>query len=111
MKSGYSYLKGVEELLCSLRQNNYEIHAFTNYPIWLEDIISDSFLRKPDLDFYLDALKHLEVYPANSSLADGFFFITKNVEAAIAVGIVGLHFKNAEKLGQDISIMGIDVST
>ena len=46
-----------------------------------------------------------------ASLADGFFFSTKNVEAAIAVGIVGLHFKNADKLGQDLSMMGVDVST
>ena len=34
----------------------------------------------------------------------------KNVEAAIAVGIVGLHFKNAETLRRDLSLMGIDVS-
>lgn len=34
MKKGYSYLDGVEELLHELKQNNYEMHAFTNYPIW-----------------------------------------------------------------------------
>ena len=34
MKRGYSYIEGVEELLHALKQNCYEIHAFTNYPIW-----------------------------------------------------------------------------
>ncbi|KAL5566736.1 hypothetical protein UlMin_029900 [Ulmus minor] len=101
MKKGYSYLEGVEELLCSLRQKNYEMHTFTNYPIWYEMIedklqisryLSWTFCsckngkRKPDPDFYLDALEHLEVDPAN------YIF------AAIAVGIVGLHFKNADIL-------------
>ncbi|KAL5539238.1 hypothetical protein UlMin_044703 [Ulmus minor] len=105
MKRGYSYLEGVEELLCSLRQNNYEMHTFTNYPIWYEMIedklqisryLSWTFCsckngkRKPDPDFYLNALEHLEVDPANCIFVDDR---TKNVEAAIAVGIVGLHYK------------------
>ncbi|MQL78797.1 hypothetical protein Taro_011214 [Colocasia esculenta] len=34
MKIGYSYVDGVEDLLQDLRRNNYEMHAFTNYPIW-----------------------------------------------------------------------------
>lgn len=34
----------------------------------------------------------------------------KNVQAAIGVGIVGLQFKNAETLRQDLSLVGIDVS-
>ncbi|GKV53530.1 hypothetical protein SLEP1_g60050 [Rubroshorea leprosula] len=38
MRRGYSYLDGVEQLLRALRQDNYEMHAFTNYPIWYEMI-------------------------------------------------------------------------
>ncbi|KAL4288575.1 hypothetical protein AHAS_Ahas19G0299900 [Arachis hypogaea] len=34
MTSGYSYIEGIEHLLLSLKRNNYEMHAFTNYPIW-----------------------------------------------------------------------------
>uniref|UniRef100_A0A2P2KZ14 Uncharacterized protein n=1 Tax=Rhizophora mucronata TaxID=61149 RepID=A0A2P2KZ14_RHIMU len=34
MRRGYSYIDGIEALLCALKQNNYEMHAFTNYPIW-----------------------------------------------------------------------------
>ncbi|XP_072083638.1 flavin mononucleotide hydrolase 1, chloroplatic-like [Arachis hypogaea] len=33
MTSGYSYIEGIEHLLLSLKRNNYEMHAFTNYPI------------------------------------------------------------------------------
>ncbi|KAG5607910.1 hypothetical protein H5410_029402 [Solanum commersonii] len=33
MRRGYSYLEGVEGLLKYLKENGYEIHAFTNYPI------------------------------------------------------------------------------
>ncbi|PON45500.1 HAD hydrolase, subfamily IA [Parasponia andersonii] len=122
MKRGYSYIDGVEELLYVLKTNNYEMHAFTNYPTWCEMIedklkisryMSWTFCsfktgkRKPDPDFYLDALKHLKVDPANCIFVDDRM---KNVEAAIAVGIVGLHFKNAETLRRDLSLMGIDVS-
>jgi len=34
MKEGYSFIDGMEELLQDLKQNNYEMHAFTNYPSW-----------------------------------------------------------------------------
>nr|VDD62587.1 unnamed protein product [Brassica oleracea] len=34
IRSGYSYLDGMQELLQTLRDDNFEIHAFTNYPIW-----------------------------------------------------------------------------
>ncbi|CAM8989414.1 unnamed protein product [Rhodiola kirilowii] len=34
MISGYSYIEGVEELLRDLKHNEYEMHTFTNYPIW-----------------------------------------------------------------------------
>ncbi|KAJ0014700.1 hypothetical protein Pint_21319 [Pistacia integerrima] len=40
MRRGYYYIEGVEELLFDLKQNNYEMHAFTNYPIWYR-IIED----------------------------------------------------------------------
>ncbi|XP_008791732.1 flavin mononucleotide hydrolase 1, chloroplatic isoform X2 [Phoenix dactylifera] len=38
MLRGYSYVDGIEELLHSLKRNNYELHAFTNYPIWYKMI-------------------------------------------------------------------------
>lgn len=123
MKRGYSYLDGVEELLHELKQNNYEMHAFTNYPIWYE-IIEDKLKistylswtfcscvigkRKPDLNFYLEVLRQLKVDPGNCIFIDDR---TRNVEAAVEVGITGLHFKNANLLRNDLSQMGISIST
>lgn len=123
MKRGYSYLDGVEELLHELKQNNYEMHAFTNYPIWYE-IIEDKLKistylswtfcscvigkMKPDLNFYLEVLRQLKVDPGNCIFIDDR---TRNVEAAVEVGITGLHFKNANLLRNDLSQMGISIST
>ncbi|CAI9787146.1 unnamed protein product [Fraxinus pennsylvanica] len=106
MRKGYYYIEGVEELLQALKKNGYEMHAFTNYPIWYK-IIEDklklsSYLswtfcscimgkRKPDLDIYLDVLKHLKVEPANCVFVDDRM---RNVEAAIDAGFIGLQFKN-----------------
>lgn len=36
VRQGYSYIEGVEELLSTLKDNGYEMHAFTNYPIWYD---------------------------------------------------------------------------
>ncbi|KAL4609821.1 hypothetical protein ACB092_08G008500 [Castanea dentata] len=122
MKRGYSYIEGVEELLHALKQNCYEIHAFTNYPIWykmIEDKLKisrylswtfcscSSGKRKPDLNFYLEVLNLLKVNPANCIFIDDRL---RNVEAAVEVGIIGLHFKNAHLLRQDLSSKGIEIS-
>ncbi|XP_022937644.1 LOW QUALITY PROTEIN: flavin mononucleotide hydrolase 1, chloroplatic [Cucurbita moschata] len=147
MISGYSYLEGIEELLNALKEKNYEMHAFTNYPIWfVRRIFACHFLRlnvsltsvisfgryemieeklkisrylswtfcsckngkrKPDPDFYLEALRHLEVEPASCIFIDDR---KKNVEAAKEVGIVGLHFRSADLLLQDLCRLGLDIS-
>ncbi|GKV53529.1 hypothetical protein SLEP1_g60050 [Rubroshorea leprosula] len=121
MRRGYSYLDGVEQLLRALRQDNYEMHAFTNYPIWYEMIedklkvsnyLSWTFCsctygkRKPDPNFYLEVLKHLGVDPASCIFIDDRI---RNVEAATKVGITGLHFKNAELLLEDLHGSGVDI--
>ncbi|XP_038889795.1 flavin mononucleotide hydrolase 1, chloroplatic [Benincasa hispida] len=122
MISGYSYLEGIEELLIALKEKNYEIHAFTNYPIWYEMIeeklkiskyLSWTFCsckngkRKPDPEFYLEALRHLKVEPASCIFVDDR---KKNVEAAKEVGIIGLHFRSADLLFQDLCLLGLDIS-
>ncbi|KAK7243282.1 hypothetical protein RIF29_38075 [Crotalaria pallida] len=123
MTNGYSYIEGIEPLLLALKQNNYEMHAFTNYPIWyqliedklkLSKYLSWTFCscingkRKPDTEFYTEVLKHLEVDPANCVFVDDR---QKNVEAAIEVGIKGVHFKNDNLLREELSLMGIDITT
>lgn len=123
MRRGYSYIDGIEELLCNLKENNYEMHAFTNYPIWyrlieeklnISTYLSWTFCscvigkRKPDPDFYLEVIRHLRVDPTSCIFIDDRL---RNVKAAIDVGINGLQFKNANLLRQDLSKMGIDIST
>ncbi|XP_020993715.1 flavin mononucleotide hydrolase 1, chloroplatic-like [Arachis duranensis] len=90
MTSGYSYIEGIEHLLLSLKQNNYEMHAFTNYPIWyqliedkleLSKYLSWTFCsctygkRKPDTEFFMEALEHLKVNPANCIFVDDRFLL------------------------------------
>nr|GME19150.1 flavin mononucleotide hydrolase 1, chloroplatic [Ipomoea batatas] len=123
MRKGYSYIEGVKELLSVLKANGYEIHAFTNYPIWykmieeklkLSKYLSWTFCscimgkRKPELDFYLDVLKHLNVEPASCIFVDDRL---KNVEAAIEAGFRGLQFKSVDVLRKDLSRLGVDIQT
>ncbi|XP_027353444.1 flavin mononucleotide hydrolase 1, chloroplatic [Abrus precatorius] len=123
MRSGYSYIEGIEQLLLALKKNNYEMHAFTNYPVWyqliegklkLSKYLSWTFCsckhgkRKPDTEFYMEVLRHLQVDPENCIFVDDR---QKNVEAAIEVGIRGVHLKNVNLLREELSLMGIDIST
>lgn len=119
MISGYSYIEGVEELLRDLKNNDYEMHAFTNYPIWYQ-LIEDKLRvsnylswtfsscimgkRKPDPEFYLEVVRHLQVEPADCIFIDDRL---KNVEAALKVGIVGIQFKNANLLRQELISLGL----
>ncbi|XP_019104422.1 flavin mononucleotide hydrolase 1, chloroplatic [Beta vulgaris subsp. vulgaris] len=122
VKSGYSYLDGIEELLHGLKLNNYEMHAFTNYPVWYQMIedklklstyLSWTFCsctigkQKPDLGFYREVLRYLQVDPGSCIFIDDR---AKNVEGAISAGMVGLQFKGADVLRQDLSLLGINVS-
>ncbi|CAI8613237.1 unnamed protein product [Vicia faba] len=121
LRNGYSYIEGIEQLLLALKENNFEMHAFTNYPIWyqlvedklkLSKYLSWTFCscahgkRKPDTGFYIDALKHLKVDPAYCIFIDDR---PKNVEVATEVGIKGVHFKNVDLLCEELSLMGIDI--
>ncbi|XP_077228131.1 haloacid dehalogenase-like hydrolase (HAD) superfamily protein [Tasmannia lanceolata] len=122
MRRGYSYIDGVEALLHSLKQKNYEMHAFTNYPIWytmieeklkISTYLSWTFCscttgkRKPSADSYMEVLQRLGVEPSNCIFIDDRII---NVEAAVQSGMVGLHFKNAASLQQDLALLGIEIT-
>ncbi|GER28911.1 haloacid dehalogenase-like hydrolase superfamily protein [Striga asiatica] len=123
MRQGYTYIPGIEELLADLKKNGYEMHACTNYPIWYEIIeeklklstfLSWTFCsclmgkRKPDPDFYMDILKHLNVEPACCIFIDDRM---RNVEAAIDVGFNGIQFKNVELLRNELANLGVLIET
>ncbi|KAJ4795505.1 Haloacid dehalogenase-like hydrolase (HAD) superfamily protein [Rhynchospora pubera] len=121
MVRAYSYIDGIEDVLLGLKENNYEIHAFTNYPVWymlieeklkLSKYLSWSFCscrigkRKPSPDSYNEVVNQLGVEPSNCVFVDDRM---TNIEAAINIGMVGLQFKNAELLKEDLSSLGIEV--
>lgn len=121
MKSGYTYIEGMETLLHRLKQSNYEMHAFTNYPEWYtmieEKLRISTFLswtfcscvigkRKPEAEMYLEVSRQLNVDPSSCTFIDDRMV---NVEAARNVGMVGIHFKNAASLEQELSLLGIDI--
>ncbi|CAL5192775.1 unnamed protein product [Lathyrus oleraceus] len=123
MRNGYSYIEGIDQLLLALKKNNFEMHAFTNYPIWyqliedklkLSKYLSWTFCsctygkRKPDAEFYMEVVRHLEVDPSYCIFIDDR---QKNVEAAAEVGIKGVHFKNVDLLREELSLMGVDILT
>ncbi|XP_013590433.1 PREDICTED: uncharacterized protein LOC106298842 [Brassica oleracea var. oleracea] len=122
IRSGYSYLDGMQELLQALRDDNLEIHAFTNYPIWYKMIedklklsayLSWTFCscitgkRKPDPEFYLEVVEHLGVEPCDCVFIDDR---PSNVKCAVEIGMRGLCFENADSLRKDLSHLGVNVS-
>ncbi|URD77050.1 haloacid dehalogenase-like hydrolase [Musa troglodytarum] len=122
MIRGYSYVDGIDALLQSLKHKNYEVHAFTNYPIWymmieeklrLSKYLSWTFCscligkRKPAADCYTEVLHHLGVEPSSCIFVDDRM---TNVEAAKDAGMIGLHFRNADALKQDLISLGIEIT-
>ncbi|CAL1361788.1 unnamed protein product [Linum trigynum] len=120
MKKGYQYLDGMKELLDTLKRRNYEMHALTNYPVWYEMIeekldisayLSWTFCsctigkRKPDPDLYLEVVRRLQVDPGHCIFIDDRI---RNVDAAVEVGMKGVHFKNADLLQKDLARLGVE---
>lgn len=117
--SGYAWLPGVEPLLEDLAAHGVEMHALSNYPEWwqlieerlgLSRLVRWSFVscrtrvRKPDPEAYLGAARALG-RPASSCV-----FVDDrldNVEAAWAVGMPGIVFRDAAQLRTDLGAIGI----
>ncbi|XP_078447104.1 haloacid dehalogenase-like hydrolase (HAD) superfamily protein isoform X2 [Wolffia australiana] len=119
MRRGYAYLNGIEDLLQLLKCRSYEMHAFTNYPIWysmIEDKLKISTYlpwtfcsctigkRKPAVEIYVEASESLGVDPANCIFIDDR---KRNVEAAIVAGMKGVVFRDAASLRKDLSLLGV----
>ncbi|XP_044980338.1 flavin mononucleotide hydrolase 1, chloroplatic isoform X2 [Hordeum vulgare subsp. vulgare] len=110
MVRAYEYVDGVEDILCSLKQNNYEL---IEEKLKLSKYLSWTFcschigIRKPSPDFYLHAVDYLNIDPGNCIFIDDRMV---NIEAALSVGMVGLHFKNAEALKNDLCSLGVELA-
>lgn len=60
-------------------------------------------LRKPDLEIYLEAARRLKLDPSDCVFVDDR---AKNVEAAMAVGMKGIVFRNAKQLEEELAAQG-----
>ncbi|XP_010245950.1 PREDICTED: uncharacterized protein LOC104589354 isoform X2 [Nelumbo nucifera] len=105
MRRGYSYTDGVETLLrrYTIIEDKLKISKYLSWT-FCSCIIGK---RKPAVDSYLEVLRRLKVEPSNCIFIDDRML---NVEAAMNAGIVGLHFKDAASLEQDLSSLGIETS-
>lgn len=113
MVAAYRYIHGMPELLERLAQAGYEMHAFSNYPVWHRNIENKLNLgrylewtfvscegpmegiRKPSSAAYAAAIKHL------GRPAEELIFVDDrevNVSAAAAAGMQAIRFEGAKKL-------------
>lgn len=102
MIDSYAYLEGVEELLGDLKDRGVPMYALSNYSRWYE--LMDAKLglsrfldlrfiscntghRKPSPEAYLTVSRTLGIRPSRCVFVDDR---RKNVEAAEALGMVGI---------------------
>lgn len=119
LRGAYRYLHGVEPLLADLTAAGVELHALSNYPTWYR-LIEESVglsryvrwtfvscrtgIRKPDPEAYLGAARALDRPPAACLFVDDR---PANVEAAEAVGMPALRFRDADQLRADLIAAGV----
>ena len=114
VQRAYRWIDGAEELLTSLIQAGFEIHALSNYPSWYRTIearlqlsrfLNWTFVscltgvRKPAAEAYLGAARGL-----NRSVESCLFIDDSvvNCRAAEAIGIPAIHFRNTASLSEEM---------
>ena len=123
MYESYTFVKGMQGLLESLRNSGIEMHAMSNYPVWYELIeerldlsryLEWTFvschgpmkgLRKPDPKAFKVAMDTLGREPHECVLIDDR---PLNVDAAAEFGLKSLLFKNTAELESDLRSLGLD---
>ena len=113
--------KEVIEIIKSLKTNGYNIGLITNltsvFPsVKRKGTVSDLFddiivshevgMRKPEARIYNLALDRLAVDAAEAVFVDDKL---ENVEGAEAVGMRGIHFKDAAQLERELKKLGVKV--
>lgn len=116
-------IEGTVKILKKLIDNpDYKVVALTNwshetFPIalerfeflhWFEGIIvsGDEKTRKPFKDIYELTLKRFNITPKNSIFIDDNL---KNIEAANALGINGIHFESPETLVEQLKTYSVTI--
>lgn len=113
----------VSVLAALIKSKNHKVVALTNwsnetFPIaqrrfdflqWFEGIVvsGDEKTRKPFKDIYEITLKRFNITPENALFIDDNL---RNIEAAKALNINGIHFKNPGQLIEDLKTYNIHIS-
>lgn len=61
--------------------------------------------------FYENNISPVNRFCKQSFVLDNFNFRLANIEVAKDAGMIGLHFRNAETLKEDLTSLGIEVTT
>lgn len=117
---GYTHEDTLVILRGFIESPNYNVFALTNwsgetFPIaikkfpwlqWFEGILvsGNEGMRKPNANIYQLLFSRFNINPSEALFIDDSL---ANVEGAEAVGMKSLHFKNAQKLQQDLVDLGI----
>lgn len=115
----YRWLPGIEPLLEDLADRGFDLHAFSNYPVWyriieqklnLSRFLDWTFVscktgvRKPDERAYRTVLRQLDVPPTQCLFIDDR---RDNCTAARRVGIDAVVFEDADQLRKQLQDRGI----
>ncbi len=118
VREAYRWMDGTEQLLRRLRDQGYEIHALSNYPIWYRTIENQLGLsrylqwtfvscntgkRKPDAAAYLDAALGLNRPPRSCVFMDDN---PANCQAAELLGMTAIQFHDAASAWSELRQRG-----
>jgi putative hydrolase of the HAD superfamily len=112
--------KEVIEIIKKLKANGYKVGLITNltsvfpptrrmaYADLFDDMIvsHEVGMRKPEARIYNLALDRLAVHAAEAVFVDDKL---ENVEGAEAIGMRGIHFKDAAQLKKELEKMGVKI--
>lgn len=122
MQEAYQYVEGMEELLGALQVAGYDMHVFSNYPVWyryieekleLSRYLKWTFvscvgpmqgLRKPTEECYRAVISHLGLPPERILFVDDR---QQNIDGAMKSGMRGIRFTGAENLRVELQKYGI----
>lgn len=119
VRTAYRWIDGAEQLLQDLCRQGFEIHAFSNYPIWYLNIEAklrlsrflnwsivscQTGLRKPNSAAYLSAAKRLNVAVEDCLFIDDSI---ANCLAAESIGMPAIQFSNTPSLCLEMQRRGL----
>ena len=116
-------IKGTVEILAQLREQEYELHALSNwsaetYPFarsrfefltWFQEIVVSGYINliKPDPRIFAHLLGKIEQKAEDCIYIDDS---KVNFESAQKLGFQAIHFQSPEKLREELLQLGIELN-